>query len=62
MGKLRDYVKGLTKKVKANLVYPEDTRQGQLAGALKTIRASVPFAQPPEQMTVAIAVGFGNKH
>jgi len=61
MGKLRDYVKGLTKKVKANLVYPEDTRQGQLAGALKTIRASVPFAQPREQMTVAIAVGFGNK-
>jgi len=63
MDKLRDYVKGLTKKVKANLVYPEDTRQGQLAGALKTLRASVPFAQPPEQMTVtiAIAVGFGNK-
>jgi protein TonB len=95
MDKLRDYVKGLTKKVQANLVYPDDARQGQLKGtarvsftilsngqvqpeslkiitssgqskldasALKTIRASVPFAQPPEQMTVAIAVGFGNKH
>jgi len=93
--KLRDYVKELTKKVQANLVYPQDARQGHLtgtvrvsftilsngqiqpeslkvitssgqpkldAGALRTIRASVPFAQPPEQMTVAIAVGFGNKH
>jgi hypothetical protein len=29
--------------------------------ALKTIRASVPFDPPPREMTVAIAVAFGQK-
>jgi periplasmic protein TonB len=32
------------------------------ASALKTIRACVPFAPPPRETTVAIAVGFGRKH
>jgi protein TonB len=31
------------------------------ASALKTIHASVPFAPPPQEITVAIAVGFGRK-
>jgi protein TonB len=31
------------------------------ASALKTIRASAPFAPPPKEMTVAIAVAFGRK-
>jgi protein TonB len=90
-----DYVKLLTKKVQANLVYPDQARRAGLQGiatvsfailndgqirpetlkiiessgqpkldasALKTIRASVPFAPPPKEMTVAIAVAFGRKH
>lgn len=32
------------------------------ASALKTVRSSVPFAPPPREMTVAIAVAFGRKH
>jgi protein TonB len=31
------------------------------ASALKTIRASIPFAPPPREMTVAIAVSFAHK-
>jgi protein TonB len=91
---IKEYVKLLTKKVQANLVYPEEGRRaglqgtatvsftilsdGQIrpetlkivqssgqprldAGALKTIRASVPFAPPPKEMTVAIAVAFARK-
>jgi protein TonB len=30
-------------------------------GALKTIRASVPFDPPPKEITIAIAVDFGRK-
>jgi len=91
---IKDYVKLLTKKVQANLVYPDEGRRaglqgtatvsftilgtGQIrpetlkivassgrpqldAGALKTIRASVPFDPPPKEMTVAVAVAFGRK-
>ncbi len=32
------------------------------ASALKTVRSSIPFAPPPKEMTVAIAVAFGRKH
>jgi protein TonB len=92
--RLREYVKVLTKKVQANLLYPDEGRQAGLHGtatvsftilatgqirpeslkivessgrpqldasALKTIRASVPFGAPPQEMTVAIAVAFGRK-
>ncbi len=91
---LQEYVKLLTKKVQANLVYPEEGRRTGMQGtatvsfailsdgqirpetlkiaqssgqprldesALKTIRASVPFAPPPKEMTVAIAVAFARK-
>lgn len=88
------YVRTLSKKVQAHLIYPEDGRRAELKGtatvsfailsngqirpeslkitdssgqpkldesALKTIRASVPFAPPPREMTIAIAVDFGPK-
>lgn len=92
--RLKEYVKLLTKKIQANLVYPEEGRRsgmqgtatvsfailrtGQIrpetvkivassgqqkldASALKTVHASTPFAPPPREMTVAIAVAFGRK-
>ncbi len=94
VNRLKEYVKRLTKKVQAKLVYPDEGRSAGLHGtatvsfailgdgqirpetlriiessgqskldasALKTIRASIPFAPPPEEMTVAIAVVFGRK-
>lgn len=93
--RLREYARQLTKKVQANLVYPEEGRQADLQGtatvsftilpdgqikpetlritvssgqskldasALRTIRRSVPFGPPPMEMTVAIAVAFGQRH
>jgi protein TonB len=92
---LTTYVKVLTKKVQANLIYPDEGRQAGLQGiatvsfailrsgqirpdslkiitssgqpkldasALKTVRSSVPFDPPPNEMTVAIAVAFSRKH
>jgi periplasmic protein TonB len=94
LDRLKAYVKVLTKKVQANLAYPDEGRHaglqgtatvsfailgdGQIrsetlkviassgqtaldAGALKTIRASAPFAPPPKEITVAIAVTFARK-
>lgn len=93
--RLKQYVKLLSKRMQAHLVYPDEARQaglhgaatvsftilsnGQIrpeslkivessgqpkldAGALKTVRSSVPFEPPPQEMTVAIAVAFGHKH
>lgn len=92
--RLREYVKGLTKKVQANLVYPDEGRRAGLQGnatvtfrlaadgqikpgtlvvtassgqpkqdasALATVRASTPFATPPQEMTLTIVVGFSRK-
>lgn len=91
----RAYVKVLTKRIEAKLVYPEEGRRAGWRGAatvsftllptgqirpeslkiiassgqpkldesaLQTVRASVPFEPPPQEMTVAIAVAFGRKH
>jgi protein TonB len=82
-----EYVKLLSKKVRANLVYPKSGKRASAivsftilssghirldtlkivkssgqprldASALQTIRASVPFDPPPEEVTVAIIVDF----
>ncbi|WOJ89957.1 energy transducer TonB [Methylocapsa polymorpha] len=95
ISRLKEYVKLLTKRVQAHLVYPDEGRRDRLQGtakvsfrilsngqisatslkvvessgqpeldasALQTVRSSIPFAPPPKEMTVAIAVAFGRKH
>jgi protein TonB len=94
MDELRSYVRGLSKKIQSELVYPKEGRRAGMQGvatvsfkimadgsmngetlhivessgkeeldasALKTVRLCSPFAPPPKEISVTMAVTYGRK-
>jgi periplasmic protein TonB len=58
LNRLRDYAKQLSKKIQANLVYPEDARQADLRGAV-TVSFTVLAGGQIEPRSLRITVSSG---